>query len=84
LFSVVVFGDAEILIIRLPTIRAATETPAGVKKYEPRKLFEKLSTVALAAYNAGTRFRALATSADGNAILDNLARLDELDRPKKS
>jgi hypothetical protein len=44
------------------------------------KLFEELSTAALAAYDAERRFRALASSADRNAAPEILARLDELDR----
>ena len=45
------------------------------------KLIEELSTAALAAYDAETRFRVLAAGADRKAALDILARLDELDRP---
>jgi hypothetical protein len=44
------------------------------------ELFEELSTAALAADDAERRFRALASSADRNAALEILARLDELDR----
>jgi len=48
------------------------------------KLFEELSTAALAAYDAETRFRALAAAANRKVALDILARLDELDRSRTS
>jgi hypothetical protein len=48
------------------------------------KLIEELSTAALAAHDAETRFRVLAASADRNAGPDILARLDELDRSRTS
>ena len=48
------------------------------------KLIEELSTAALAAHDAETRFRVLAAGADRNAALDILARLDELDHSRTS
>ena len=48
------------------------------------KLIEELSTAALAAHDAETRFRVLAGGADRKAALDILARLDELDRRRTS
>jgi len=48
------------------------------------KLIEELSTAALAAHDAETRFRVLAGGADRKAALAILARLDELDRRRTS
>jgi predicted transcriptional regulator len=68
------------------TIRLPHDTSQRLKQLAAsrdmslNKLFEELSTAALAAYDAETRFRALAAGADRNAALNILARLDELDR----
>ena len=70
------------------TIRLPDDTSMRLKQLAAsrgmslNKLFEELSTAALAAYDAQTRFRALAAGADRNAALEILARLDELDRAR--
>jgi predicted transcriptional regulator len=67
------------------TIRLPDDTSLRLKQLASsrgislNKLIEELSTAALAAYDAETRFRTLAASADRNAALDILARLDALD-----
>jgi predicted transcriptional regulator len=72
------------------TIRLPDDTGLRLKQLAAsrgmslNKLIEELSTAALAAYDAETRFRVLATGADRNAALEILARLDELDRPGPS
>lgn len=48
------------------------------------KLIEELSTAALAAHDAETRFRALAAGADRQAALAILARLDGRDASASS
>jgi len=68
------------------TIRLPDDTSQRLKQLAAsrgmslNKLFEELSTAALAAYDTETRFRMLAASADRNEALTILARLDELDR----
>jgi predicted transcriptional regulator len=70
------------------TIRLPDDTGLRLKQLAAsrgislNKLIEELGTAALAAYDAETRFRALAAGADRNAALDILARLDELDRAR--
>jgi hypothetical protein len=61
----------------------ATETAGGIEGVSLNKLIEELRTAALAAYDARTRFRALAAGADRNAALNIPARLDELDRSRR-
>ena len=73
------------LTIRLPedtTLRL--KQLAASRGMSLNKLIEELSTAALAAHDAETRFRVLAASADRTAALDILARLDELDRSRTS
>jgi hypothetical protein len=76
-------GAAEMTTL---TIRLTDDTsqrlkqPAASRGMSLNKLFEELSTVALAAYDAETRFRTLAAGADRTAALHILARFDELDR----
>ena len=68
------------------TIRLPDDTSQRLKRLAAsrgvsvNKLIEELSTAALAAYDAETRFRAFASGADRAAALDILARLDEADR----
>ena len=70
------------------TIRLPDDTGLRLKQLAAsrgislNKLIEELGTAALAAYDAETRFRALAAGADRNAALDILARHDELDRAR--
>ena len=68
------------------TIRLPDDTSQRLKQLAASRgmLFEELSTAALAAYDAETRFPALARGADRNAALEILARLDELDRSGES
>jgi predicted transcriptional regulator len=71
------------------TIRLPDDTSLRLKQLAAsrgislNKLFEELSTAALAAHDAETRFR-VAAGADRNAALDILARLDELDGSRTS
>jgi predicted transcriptional regulator len=64
------------------TIRLPDDTSERLKQLASsrgislNKLFEELSTAALAAHDAEIRFRALASSADRQAALAILARLD--------
>jgi predicted transcriptional regulator len=70
------------------TIRLPDDTSLRLKQLAAsrgmslNKLIEELSTAALAAHDAETRFRVLAAGADRIAALDILARLDELDRSR--
>ena len=48
------------------------------------KLMEELGTAALAAYDAETRFRAVAAGADRERALGVLERLDAVDRARAS
>jgi len=72
------------------TIRLPEDTSLRLKQLAAsrgmslNKLIEELSTAALAAHDAETRFRALAADADRNAALDVLRRLDERDRSRTS
>jgi len=69
------------LTIRLPEDTSQRlKQLAKSKGISVNKLIEELSTAALAAYDAETRFRALAGGADRKAALAILARLDEQDR----
>ena len=69
------------LTIRLPDdTRLRLKQLAASRGMSLNKLIEELSTAALAAHDAETRFRVLAAGADRDAALDILARLDELDR----
>jgi len=67
------------------TIRLPEDTSLRLKQLAAsrvislNKLIEELSTAALAAHDAETRFRVLAVGADRSVALDILARLDELD-----
>jgi hypothetical protein len=68
------------------TIRLPEDTSLRLKQMAAsrgislNKLMEELSTAALAAYDAETRFRAMAAGADRQTALSILARLDERDR----
>jgi len=70
------------------TIRLPDDTSLRLKQLAAsrgmslNKLIEELSTAALAAHDAETRFRVLAAGADHNAALEILVRLDELDRSR--
>ncbi len=72
------------------TIRLPDDTSLRLKQLAAsrgmslNKLVEELTTAALAVHDTETRFRALAASADRDAALDILARLDELDRSRNS
>ena len=67
------------------TIRLPEDTGLRLKQLAAsrgislNKLMEELSTAALAAHDAETRFRILATGADRQAAMNVLARLDERD-----
>jgi predicted DNA-binding ribbon-helix-helix protein len=77
--------DMTTLTIRLPEDTSLRlKQLAASRGMSLNKLIEELSTAALAAHDAETRFRVLAASADRNAALDILARLDELDRSRTS
>jgi predicted transcriptional regulator len=68
------------------TIRLPEDTSARLKQLAAsrgvslNKLIEELSTAALAAYDTETRFRMLAATAEREAALGILDRLDALDR----
>ena len=73
------------LTIRLPEDTSQRlKQLAASKGISLNKLMEELSTAALAAYDAETRFRIVAATADRQAALSILARLDGLDRPASS
>lgn len=65
------------------TIRLPDETSARLKELAQRrgmsvnKLFEEMSVQAIAAFDAETRFRALAARGDPDHALNILDRLDE-------
>jgi len=68
------------------TIRLPDDTSLRLKRLAAsrgislNKLIEELSTTALAAHDAETRFHLMAAGADRQAALAVLARLDEADR----
>jgi hypothetical protein len=68
------------------TIRLPEDTSLRLKQLATsrgislNKLIEELSTAALAAHDAETRFRLLASGADRQSALDILSRLDQMDR----
>jgi len=72
------------------TIRLPEDTSLRLKQLAAsrgmslNKLIEELSTAALAAHDAETRFRASAADADRDTALNILRRLDELDRSRPS
>jgi len=69
------------LTIRLPEDTSQRlKQLAASKGISLNKLMEELSTAALAAYDAETRFRVMAATADRQSALNILARLDALDR----
>ncbi len=69
------------LTIRLPEDTSQRlKQLAASKGISLNKLMEELSTAALAAYDAETRFRVMAAAADRQSALNILARLDALDR----
>ncbi len=69
------------LTIRLPEDTSVRlKQLAAARGMSLNKLIEELSTTALAAHDAETRFRLLAAGADRQAALSVLARLDEADR----
>jgi hypothetical protein len=73
------------LTIRLPDDTSLRLKQLAVSRgISLNKLIEELSTAALAAHDAETRFHVLAAGADRNAALDILARLDELDGSRTS
>jgi len=65
------------------TVRLPDETAARLKELAQRrgmsvnKLFEELSVQAIAAFDAETRFRAMASRGDPDRALAILDRLDE-------
>ena len=69
------------LTIRLPDDTGQRlKQLAAAKGISVNKLIEELSTAALAAHDAETRFRLMAAGADKVAALSLLARLDAQDR----
>ncbi len=74
-----------VLTIRLPDDKhSRLKALAARKKISVNKLFEELSTQALAEFDSETRFRTMAASGDVERGLEILTELDEYfsqDRP---
>lgn len=71
------------LTIRLPAdTKQRLKRLAASRGLSLAKLMEELGTAALAAHDAEIRFRAMAASADRQAALAVLARLDAADRDR--